>query len=102
MRLELRLSRTATGKPELIAGAQCEWQEFPGRAQAIVDRLRMTIVTKIDGPDEQMWIASIGNAQFCISWDTWLQEVSIMAWENTPDAEIERLAANDWVKLVDK
>ena len=32
-----------------------------------------------------MWITRIGKAQFCISWDTWVPEVSIIAWQNTPD-----------------
>ena len=94
MHLDLRLSRTATGKAELIVGGACESHEFPGRAQEIVDRFHMTVVSRIDGLDERMWITSIGAAQLCISWDTWFQEVSVIAWEHTPVAEVERLAGN--------
>jgi hypothetical protein len=93
MPLSFRQDRTATGKPELIASGECEWQDFPRRAQAVVDHFGMTVAKKIDGLDERMWIACAGDSQFCISWDIWFPEVSIMAWENTPDAEVERLAA---------
>jgi hypothetical protein len=93
MPLELRADRTRTGKPELIASGECEWQVFPRRAQEVVDHFGMTVTKKIDGLDVRMWIACIGDSQFCISWDIWFPEVSIMAWENTPDAEVERLTA---------
>jgi hypothetical protein len=92
MPLSFRPDRTATGKPELIASGGCEWQDFPCRAQAVVDHFRMTVTKKIDGLDGRMWIACAGDSQFCISWDIWCPEVSIMAWENTLDAEVERLA----------
>ena len=72
-------------------GGECEWHQFPPRAQAVVDHFRMRVVQKIDGLHERMWIVAIDKAKFCISWDTWVQEVSIMAWEDTPDAEVERL-----------
>ncbi len=93
MPLSFRPDRTATGKLELVAIGECDWQEFPGRAQAVVDHFGMEVTEKIDGLDERMWIASAGDSQFCISWDTWFPEVSIMAWEKTPDAEVERLMA---------
>jgi hypothetical protein len=91
MYLDLRQGQTATGKPELIANGKCEWEEFPDRAQAVVDHFGMTVTEKVDGLDERLWIAHIGESQFCISWDFWFPEVSIMAWGNTPDADVERL-----------
>ena len=94
MSLSFRPDRTATGKPELIASGECEWEHFPRRAQEVVDHFGMTVRKKIDGCDERLWIACIGASQFCISWDIWSPEVSIMAWEKTPDAEVERLAAS--------
>jgi hypothetical protein len=93
MPLQFRPGRTATGTAELIATGECQWQEFPLLAQAVVDHFGMTVMKKTDGLDERVWITRIGESQFCVSWDSWFPEVSIMAWENTPDAEVERLAA---------
>ena len=92
MPLEFRLNQTATGKTEVIATGPCEWQDFPRRAQAVVDHFAMSVMKKIDSLDERMWIASVGDSQFCISWDIWSPEIAVMSWENTPDAEVERLA----------
>jgi len=85
MSLDLRQSTTATGKPNLIVGEKCDWNEFPGRAQQAVDHFRMKVIEKIDTPCERMWLVSRDDATFCISWDDWCSEVSIMAWEQTPD-----------------
>ncbi|WP_218932161.1 hypothetical protein [Adhaeretor mobilis] len=52
----------------------------------------MTVIEKIDGLDERMWFTRLGSARYCVSWDIWFPEVSIMAWEDTPDAAIDRLA----------
>jgi hypothetical protein len=93
MSLEIRPSRTATGKAELVVGQPCGWEEFPGRARAVVDCFGMSVVEKVDGVGERLWIARLGEAQFCISWDDWFGELSIIAWEDTPDAELERLVA---------
>jgi len=54
---------------------------------------RMTVLEKIDGPDVRMWITRIGPAGFCISWDDWFAEVSVMAWHDTPPDAVERLLA---------
>ena len=93
MSLSFRLGQTVTGKAELIAAGECDWQEFPQRAQAIVDRLGMVVTDKIDGLDQRIWIVCLGESQFCIGWDTWFPEVSIVAWAHTPEAELQRLAA---------
>ena len=77
--------------PQLIDAAACHWDDFPARAQAVTDWLRMTVTHKIDGLDERIWTARLGEAQFCISWDTWSDELSIMTWESTPDSEVQRL-----------
>jgi hypothetical protein len=91
MPLSFRPDRTITGKPELIAIGECEWQHFPHRAQEVVDHFGMTVTKKIDGLNERLLIARFGESQFCISWDIWFPEVSTMAWDNTPDADVERL-----------
>jgi uncharacterized protein DUF3630 len=93
MHLDFHRSRTPTGKAELIANGECEWQGFPDRAQAVVDHFGMTVLEKVDSQDERMWIARIEDSQFCISWDDWHPEVSIVAWGTTPDAEVERLVS---------
>ena len=51
----------------------------------------MTVTQKVDGLDQRLWIARRGDSQFCISWDIWFPEVSVMAWKDTSDAEVERL-----------
>ena len=91
MPLRFRSSRTPTGKPELIAIGECGWQDFPSRAQAVVEHFGMTVTQKVDGLDQLLWIARRGDSQFCISWDIWFPEVSVMAWKDTSDAEVERL-----------
>jgi hypothetical protein len=78
----------------LVAKGECEWHEFPQRAQAVVNRFRMKVLEHIDGPNERMWITGVDGSRFCISWDIWLPEVSIVAWGDTPDAEVERLIAS--------
>jgi hypothetical protein len=95
MSVSFRLGQTVTGKAELIAAGECEWQDFPERAQAIVDRLGMVVTEKIDGLDGRLWIAYLREARFCIAWDIWFPEVSIVAWDDTPEAELQRLAAGD-------
>ena len=93
MPLDLRPTRTATGRLALIAAGECDWHEFPRRAAAVVDRFGMTVVEKIDGRDERIWITRVGDDRFCVSWDTWLLELTVIAWEDTPDAAVERLLA---------
>jgi hypothetical protein len=93
MPLDIRLSRTATDKLDLIVGSECEWQDFPDRATAIVDHFRMTVVEKIADLNELLWIVTLDDAQFCISWDIWIPDVSIMAWEDTPDTKLEQMIA---------
>jgi hypothetical protein len=75
----------------LIAGAECEPDEFPARAKAIVEYFGMKVVERTDGGDVMMWITRIGKDEFCISWDHWLGEVSIMAWKATGDEAMEAL-----------
>jgi hypothetical protein len=94
MSLSFRLGQTVTGKAELIAAGECEWQEFPQRAQAIVDHFGMVVTDKIDGLDERIWIACVREAHFCIAWDIWFPEVSLVAWKGTPEAELQRLATD--------
>jgi hypothetical protein len=53
----------------------------------------MTVVNKVDGACERLWITRIGAAEFCISWDDWLLEVSVMSWGDTPPAAVEELLA---------
>jgi hypothetical protein len=77
----------------LVVGTECGWDEFPARAKVIVDHFGMKVREEIDGLDERLWITSIGDAEFCVSWDVWIPEVSIMAWRETPDAAVEALAA---------
>ena len=92
MPLEFRQEITTIGKPELIAIGECEWHEFPGRAKAVAKHFDMTVSEKVDGLDERVWITRIGDSQFCVSWDIWIPEISIMAWDDTPDKEVVRLA----------
>lgn len=93
MNLRFRKDRTATGKLELVAIGECTWDEFPKRAETVVNHFGMDVVNKSDGLDERLWITRIGRSKFCVSWDIWLPEVSIIAWEDTPDTAIEQLAA---------
>ena len=88
---EIQRSQTASGKLLLIVGAPCKWEDFQGRAQEIADHLHLTPTQKIHSVDTQMWLAHIHDAQFCISWDIWTSDVSIMAWKDTPDSVLERL-----------
>lgn len=90
-----RQGRTPTGKLELVSHGACAWDDFPGRAQSIVNHLSMTIVQKIDGADVRMWLVRIGVAEFCISCDTWLSELSVTTWGDTPESALESLNAAD-------
>jgi hypothetical protein len=87
-----RLSTTATGTNLLIIGGGCTWDEFPGRARQIAEQFAMTILESIDGLDVRMCIAKLGEATYCISWDIWFPEPSIMAWRSTPDVAVRQLA----------
>lgn len=90
-RLDLRRTQTATGKQGLVLTGECEWDDFPIHAQRVVEHFGMVVIEKMDGLNERMWITRIGESRFCVSWDIWVPEVSIMAWENTPDSEVDRL-----------
>jgi hypothetical protein len=85
MKLDLHQSQTATGKPELVASVDCDWSEFSSVASAVVDRFGMTITEQYDGLDERVWIATHCTHEFCISWDIWMREVTVMCWGVTPD-----------------
>lgn len=87
MSLDFRMDQTATEKPEWVVIGHCESEDFPRRAQAVAEHFGIAVMQKVDGLNERLWIASIGEAQFCISWDIWCTEVSIIAWEHTPDTE---------------
>lgn len=91
MKLDLHPSETATGKSELVASLDCGWSEFPDVAGAVVARFGMTITEQHDGLDERVWIATRCNHDFCISWDIWMREVSIMCWGETPDDALKSL-----------
>ena len=91
MSLAIRQRQTATGRAELIIGPECDWDAFPARAQQVVDLFGMTVHENIDGIDVRMWITAVGDATFCVSWDIWLPEVSVMAWRQTPEAAVARL-----------
>ena len=93
MPLSLRRSTTATGRAEIIVGTDCGRDGFPMRAMEIVRHFGMHVDRRIDGPDCRVWLASLGEATFCISWDDMTCEVSVMAWESTPDAAVEALIA---------
>ena len=88
MPLALRYSTTVTGKACIEVGSQCESEEFPTRAQEVVDHFQMVVEERIDGFDERLWIVRKDHNTFCISWDVWLSVVSIMAWESTPESAI--------------
>ena len=93
-----RAARPAPGpdgdrRPQLLLHGEHEWQEFPRLAAAIAVHFGMTVVRRIDGPAERMWITRCGPAEFCISWDDWLREVSVIAWGDTPWTAVEELAA---------
>jgi hypothetical protein len=87
----MRLAKTATGKSELIVADEIDDQDFEQHAQAIIDRFEMTVVRKIDGPRERMWIVEYEGHDLCVSWDDWFGELTIMAWQDTPDELIQRL-----------
>lgn len=90
--MDIRRARTVSGGLMLVVGTACRRDEFPARAKAIVDHFGMKVLDEIDSLDERLWITSIGDDVFCVSWDVWLPEVSIMAWLETPDAAVEALA----------
>ena len=90
--MDVRRSQTATGKLMLLIGEECECEAFPTRAAEVVKRFGMRVTEVIDGFEERLVIARIGDAEFCISWDIWIPEVSVMAWGETPDAALEALA----------
>ena len=87
----MRLSQTATGKPGIVVADGVEYQSFEQHAQAVVDQFDMTVVRKIDGPGERMWLVKYEGHDLCVSWDDWFGEVTIMAWQDTPDELIEKL-----------
>ena len=91
MSLTIRRSQTASGGLLLIIGTECGWDDFPSRAAEIVRHFHMKVINKTDGLDVRMWITSIGSKKFCVSWDTWCPEVTVMPWEDTPDEALEAL-----------
>ena len=88
---ELRLETTAHGRAMIVAVGECRWEEFPRLAGEVVRHLGMTVDERIDSPDVRMWITSIGAARFCVSWDHWTNELTIMGWAETPDERVEQL-----------
>lgn len=90
---DLRPGRTATGRPQLLLSGEHQWQDFPSGARAITEHFGMTVAEKIGGLDVRMWITRLGAAEFCISWDHWLLEVSVMAWADTPPEAVAELIA---------
>jgi hypothetical protein len=92
MSLALRYSLSATGKPCLAVGPECDSDAFPARATEVVDRLGLVVDEKIDGLDERLWIVRKDGNTFCISWDVWFLGVCITAWESTPESAIVDLA----------
>ncbi len=91
MPLVLRHEKTATGRISVVVGPECQSDKFPSRAQEVVELFQLVVEKKIAGFDELIWIARKGDDTFCISWDIWFPEVSIMAWESTPDSRLEEL-----------
>ncbi|MDQ3329723.1 MAG: hypothetical protein M3552_03580 [Planctomycetota bacterium] len=74
-----------------IVGTECGWDDFPQRAQAVIDHFGMEVVSKTDGLDERVWITTRGSHEFRVSWDTWVPEVSVMPWGSTSNEAIEKL-----------
>jgi hypothetical protein len=93
MNINLRPSTTATGKPELIVCPDCDWDAFARYAEAVVNQYGMKTTRKIDGFDERMWLVKLDLAEYCISWDFWMRDVSVMCWGDTPDDALNQLLA---------
>ena len=89
--VKFSVGRTASGNVKLILRGECEWQEFPGRARWVVERFGMRVERQVDAFDVRMWIVEVGGFRFCVSWDEWCREVTVMGWEGTPDEAVEGL-----------
>ncbi len=91
----MRLSETATGRPQIVISESVDYDSFEQHALAFVERHDMTILQKIDCADERMWIVEYRGQQLCISWDGWLCELTVMAWGETPDDTVRALYEED-------
>ena len=84
----------ANGKPAIEFAAECAAAEVPRLAGEIAARLGMTVTQHIKGADVLMWLATLGDQQWCISWDIWVCDLTVMPWGDpptTPDSAIDGL-----------
>ena len=87
----MELAQTATGKSQLVVARDVDYEGFPGHAQELVNRFKMTVERKVDGPGERLWLVKFEGNTLCVSWDDWFFEVTLMSWEDTPDDVIVEL-----------
>jgi len=74
----------ASGKPAIEFAAECAEADIPRLAEKIAARLGMTITQHIKGADVLMWLATLGDQQWCISWDIWVCDLIVMPWDDPP------------------
>lgn len=87
----MRLSETATGRPEIVISEGVDYHSFEQHALPFLEQHKMTILQKIDSADQRMWIVEYGGQELCISWDGWFCELTVMAWAGTLDDAVRAL-----------
>lgn len=81
----MKITKTATGKDQIVAQENVAYAMFQKIAQDICKDLNFIIKNQIIATSEQMYIVTHNGYELCVSWDDWLEEVTIMPWGTTPD-----------------
>ena len=74
-RLAIRLM--ASGNESLLLTERVGWDSFPPYAEAILQLLEGTVVSRADGPDQRVWAVRIGTHLFWLAYEDFPIEVSL-------------------------
>ena len=89
--LDVRKGRTAAGRLMLVIGDRCSEAQFARHAAAVAAFFGMKPSDVVQGMDTLLMIVRRDDDPFCLSWDIWMTELTVMAWQSTPDEAIEAL-----------
>ena len=74
-RLAIRLM--ASGDESLLLTERVGWESFPPYAEALLQLLAGTVVSRADGPDQRVWTVTIDTQVFWLAYEDFPVEVSL-------------------------